>query len=99
MKKLHEVSLLIDAYGRILTKKQYECVTQFYFDDLSLAEIAVNQNSTRAAVYNNITKAIKELLDLELKLKLVKKNHQRKEVYGEINDQAISEKLIKIDKE
>ena len=61
MKKLHEVSNLIDIYGKVISLKQFNCITLFYFHDLSLQEIADIQKTTRAAVYNNIKKATEEL--------------------------------------
>lgn len=47
--------------------------TLYYYDDLSLGEIAENLNITRQAVYDNIKRAEKLLKNYEDKLHLVEK--------------------------
>ena len=37
-----KVAKLIDTYGKLLTDKQYEIMTSYYFDNLSLSEIGDN---------------------------------------------------------
>ncbi|MGL5630344.1 MAG: hypothetical protein ACRDCG_01055 [Mycoplasmoidaceae bacterium] len=98
MKKLHIISNLIDIYGVILTKKQLNTITLFYFNDYSLSEIADIQKITRAAVYNNINKATRKLLYYENKLKIFEKNSLRELIYHDIKQLDIIKKLEKIDK-
>ncbi|MGL4768871.1 MAG: sigma factor-like helix-turn-helix DNA-binding protein [Mycoplasmoidaceae bacterium] len=98
MKKLHIISNLIDIYGAILTKKQLNAITLFYFNDYSLAEIADIQKITRAAVYNNINKATRKLLYYENKLKIFEKKSLRELIYRDIKQLDIIKKLEKIDK-
>ena len=50
MAKNLEVSFLLDFYGEMLTEKQREAVELYYFEDLSLAEIADNQGISRQGV-------------------------------------------------
>ena len=40
-------SILLDYYGMVLTEKQRNILTEYYNDDLSLAEIAENYGITR----------------------------------------------------
>ena len=47
MKDLHKISLLIDAYGSLLTNKKLEYIKMHYFEDLSLSEIAKINNVTK----------------------------------------------------
>jgi len=61
----------------MLTEKQREFVELYYFDDLSLAEIAEQFEISRQAVHDNIRRAGAQLLDYESKLKLVERFEQR----------------------
>ena len=45
-----KVSILWQIYGKLLTNKQYEIINDYYNNDLSLSEIAENNNITRQAV-------------------------------------------------
>ena len=69
-----KVAKLIDAYGKLLTDKQYEIMTSYYFDNLTLTEIADNYSISRQAVNDCLTQATKSLETFESKLNLVKKH-------------------------
>lgn len=73
MEKNVEVSILCDLYGKLLTEKQYELLNDYYNKDLSLSEIAENNNITRQAVRDNLKKGEKNLFEYEDKLSFMKK--------------------------
>ena len=50
MEKLVEISLLCEYYGKLLTERQYQCINDYYNNDLSLSEIAQNYHITRQGV-------------------------------------------------
>jgi predicted DNA-binding protein YlxM (UPF0122 family) len=77
LEKTTQMNLLYDFYGVMLTEKQREFVELYYFDDLSLAEIAEQFEISRQAVHDNIRRAGAQLLDYESKLKLVERFEQR----------------------
>ena len=56
---------LIDTYGKLLTDKQLKIVKDYYFDNLSLAEIGEIYNISRQAVSDSISKSIKSLQSFE----------------------------------
>jgi len=56
---------LLSVYGKMLTKKQFDAMEQYYHLDYSLAEIAQNQNITRQAVRASLVKAQRILDTLE----------------------------------
>lgn len=68
-----EISILCDLYGKLLTKKQLELLNDYYNNDLSLSEIAENNNITRQAVRDNIKKGEKKLFEYEEKLLFMKR--------------------------
>ena len=69
-KDLHN-SILLDAYGSLLTDKQYVAMKYYYDDDLSLSEISENCNITRQGVRDLIKNAEKKLLYFDSKLQFV----------------------------
>ena len=74
-----EVSLLMDYYGSLLTDKQRDIMEWYYNDDLSLAEIAELNKTTRQAIHDLIKRCYKQLLTYEDKLSLLQKSMNREE--------------------
>ncbi len=91
MEKHVEISMLCQIYGKMLTEKQYEFISDYYNNDLSLSEIAENSNITRQAVRDVIKKGENKLFELEEKLSFMKRMlNQEKQI------QLILEQLNKI---
>ena len=94
MEKKIKISILCELYGKLLTEKQYEFLNDYYNNDLSLSEIAENNNITRQAVRDNIKKGEKKLFEYEEKLSFMKRMfNQEKKI-----EKVLSE-LTKIQKE
>ena len=68
-----KISILCDLYGKLLTEKQFEFLNDYYNNDLSLSEIAENNNITRQAVRDIIKKGEKKLFEYEEKLLFMKR--------------------------
>ena len=73
MDKKVEISMLWQIYGKLLTEKQNEYIDYYYNEDLSLSEIAENDNITRQAVRDIIKKGERKLFEYEEKLLFMKK--------------------------
>lgn len=73
MEKNIQISILLDIYGKLLTEKQYKLLDDYYNNDLSLSEIAENDDITRQAVRDNLKKGENNLLEYENKLGFMKK--------------------------
>ncbi len=73
MDKKVEISILCQLYGKLLTNKQFLFIDDYYNNDLSLSEIAENNNITRQAVRDNIKKGEKKLFEYEEKLEFMKR--------------------------
>lgn len=73
MEKHVEISMLCQIYGKLLTEKQYELINDYYNNDLSLSEIAENNDITRQAVRDIIKKGENKLFEFEEKLLFMKR--------------------------
>lgn len=73
MEKKVQISMLIEIYGNLLTEKQLNILSDYYNLDLSLSEIAENNQITRQAVRDIIKKGEKKLFEFEEKLLVMKK--------------------------
>lgn len=94
-----EISLLMDFYSSLLTEKQVEIMQWYYDDDLSLAEIAELNKTSRQAIHDLIKRCYKQLLSYESKLHLLKKSvNKEKEIMNFLeqlkNKYSIDEKDI-----
>lgn len=61
---------LFDYYGELFTSKQKEYFIDYYFNNLTLQEIADNNGISRNAVHKNIKDILKKLDYYEEKLSL-----------------------------
>ncbi len=68
MSKNLDVAILLDFYGEMLTKKQYDMIDLYYNQDLSLSEIAEHEGITRQGVRDAIKRGEVYLYELEDKL-------------------------------
>ena len=94
MEEKVKISMLCQLYGKLLTKKQFEFIDDYYNNDLSLSEIAENHKITRQAVRDIIKKGEKKLFEYEEKLMFMKRTlNQEKRI-----EKALSE-LTKIQKD
>ena len=110
MEKKVEVSMLLQIYGELLTEKQYRVIDYYYNEDLSLSEIAENEEITRQGVRDIIKKGEKKLFEYEEKLLFMKKtiNQEQKiqqvlwnltKIQKDSSDKQISSILEEIKKE
>lgn len=64
---------LYDFYGELLNEHQRRIFEAFVFDDLSLGEIAEEQDTSRQAVHDLVKRAVKKLEEYENKLHLMER--------------------------
>ena len=84
MEKKVEVSMLLQIYGELLTEKQYRVIDYYYNEDLSLSEIAENEEITRQGVRDIIKKGEKKLFEYEEKLLFMKKTINQEKLIQDI---------------
>ena len=61
-----KINLLYDYYGEFLTKKQREIFELYFFNDLSMGEIAENIGITRQGVFDMVRRCQDILNDFEI---------------------------------
>lgn len=65
------MSLLLDAYGELLTDKQRQFMHLYYEEDLSFGEIAAEFDVSRQAIYDSVKHGEDALEGFERALRLV----------------------------
>ncbi len=92
LEKKERYIFLFDFYEKLLTDKQRDYFRSYYFEDLSLAEIASDRKVSRNAVFDGLKK-ICELLDyyennLKLAFKFEKINNLIKKYQKSENEEV-----------
>lgn len=86
IEKTERINNLLDLYKDLLTDKQQEIMDMYYLYDLSLSEIAQDNNTTRAAVYDLIKRTSKTLENYEDKLHLLEKRNKLIDIIKDLDD-------------
>jgi hypothetical protein len=77
---------LFDYYGELFTDKQKEYFKDYYFNNLTLQEIADNNGVSRNAVHKNIKEMLSKLDYYEDKLKLYSNKKKIEKLIENIDD-------------
>lgn len=85
--------ILYDYYGELLKEETKKYFEDYYFDNLSLGEIADNNKISRNAIHKHIKSAEEKLIFYEEKLKLYEKEKKLKNIICKIKDEK-TRKLI-----
>lgn len=91
MSKNLQMTVLLDFYGQLLTPKQRDVMELYYYEDLSLAEIAEHENITRQGVHDFIKRSEILLTEFEQKLMLADRFSRLNQSLDEIK--SISEDI------
>jgi len=83
---------LFDYYGELFTDKQKEYFMDYYFNNLTLQEIANNNDVSKNAVHKNLKDILKKLDYYESKLNLYS-NRKKIELIIKDIDVNIKEKI------
>lgn len=87
---------LLELYGELLTEKQLKLLELYYFDDLSLSEIAENEGGSRQGAMDVIKRAEKELLKMESILGLYNRNLEQTKIIGDLKSAIQNNDSLKI---
>ena len=96
MEELVYYTMLYDIYGNFLTEKQRAYFEEYYFNNLSLSELASVYNISRNAIHRQLKETIKRLENYESILKLAKKNKILEDIINNISDEELKRKLQEV---
>ena len=81
--------ILYDYYGELLSEDNRKYFEDYYFDNLSLGEIAENNSISRNAIHKLIKNATEKLEFYEEKLKLYGKDKRLNTLIDDIKNEKI----------
>lgn len=87
---------LYDIYSRLLTDKQKKYYEDYYFNNLSLGEMAVNYKVSRNAIFKQLRIVVSKLLEYEEKLGFYNKIHQLDSILAEYGDDKLKKDICDI---
>ena len=87
---------LFDIYGSLLTEKEQVTFKDYYQEDLSLSEIANENNVSRAAVQKTIKTVLDKLKYYEDMLHIYDKNVRLSEILNQNDINLIKNEIEKI---
>lgn len=93
MPKNLKVAELLDIYGNLLNEKQRTSLEFYYYEDLSLSEIAENIGVSRQGVRDVIKRAENFLFFAEQELKLLQKRESFIEVIELLKQQDVNNEV------
>ena len=96
MKELVYYTMLYDIYGNLLTDKQKEYFEAYYFNNLSLSELASIYNISRNAIHKQLKETINKLENYESNLKLALKKEMLERIITEISDEELKRKIQEV---
>lgn len=96
MEEVVYLNNLYDLYKSLLTDKQCEYFEDYYQNNLTLSEIAENNDVSRNAVHKQVKETVKILKNYEDKLKLFEKNGKILEMIEKVGDPTLREELERI---
>lgn len=86
MNEREYIIILYDFYSELFNDTQKEYFEEYYFSNLSLAEISINHNISRNAIHKQIKSLNEKLKYYEEKLELYKKHLKLEKVINNIKD-------------
>ena len=95
MDKVVYLNALYDCYKNLFTEKQQDYFEMYYWENLSLGEIADNNNVSRNAIHNQLKIMEEKLIELEEQLKL---NEKKEKIVNLLTDK-VDKKLLEEIKE
>lgn len=87
---------LFDLYGSLLTEKEQDTFRDYYQEDLSLSEIAEENNVSRAAVQKTVKNVLEKLNYYEESLHMFETNKKLRDLLTIEDINLIKENIEKI---
>ena len=84
---------LYDYYGDLLTEKQKIYFEDYYFNNLSLAEISENYDISRNAIHKQLIEVENKLECYESILELYKRKNKIEKILDKLTDEKIKNEI------
>lgn len=88
--------VLYDYYQELLTSSHQEIFELYYFDNLSLSEIADNLSKSRNAIHKSLKSIVAKLYEYEEKLKLYYKQQQIEILLDNLENQELKNNILEL---
>ena len=83
-------------YGSLLTDKQRDYFENYYFNNLSLGEMAENYGVSRNAIHKQLKIVEERLKYYEENLELLEKSKKAEELVQKINDKKLRDEILEL---
>ena len=93
MENFVKLNNLYDIYKELLTQKQKDYFEDYYQNNLTLSEIAENNQVSRNAIHKQLKEVVKLLENYEEKLKILDKKNK---ILDTIKEKQIKEQIERI---
>ena len=93
MNKFFYYNDLFAVYGKLLTQNEQEIFREYYGENHSMGEIALNRAISRSAVGSTIKTGEKKLDEYESILKIVSRNQKLEAICQKISDESLKKEL------
>ena len=90
------LNTLFDIYNDLLTKIEQVTFIDYYMEDLSLSEIALNREISKSSVSKTLKQVENKLLEYERILKIAKLKEEIKDILTEEDINIIKKRLTSI---
>ena len=88
MEKFTRMSLLLDIYGNLLTKRRRDVLNLYYNEDYSLAEIGEVLDITKQGARDAVVKGSESLEGFETNLNILEKQLEQDEILKKLIEKA-----------
>lgn len=96
MEEVIYLNELYDFYGSLLTDKQRDYFENYYFNNLSLGEMAENYGVSRNAIHKQLKIVEERLKHYEENLELLGKSKKAEELVQKINDKKLRDEILEL---
>ncbi|MDO4732543.1 MAG: sigma factor-like helix-turn-helix DNA-binding protein [Bacillota bacterium] len=86
LERIETINELLDIYGMLLTRRQWEALSACYQEDLTLAEIAEITGGTRQAAHDLIRRGEHQLQHYEEQLHVLSAQQQRRSLLEQLKE-------------
>lgn len=93
MERVEYLIMLYDYYGELFNEQQRRYFEGYYFENLSLSELADNEGKSRNAIHKGIKSICFKLNEYEKILHLYEKGRKLQDIVNKVTDYKLRKEL------